>query len=532
LEWDLATWNQFADDLRGVDAVAAVGNAGPSGQSDGVVGLTSASLDFALPGRTRVIPYCHISPSDDSGLAGLLTGCTAPGIAFIDTTSHPSYQIVSSFLMSGTAWQSIGNAPAQDPTLSIYGGMMVGQVTAAGHYVETLSTATWGSTTLVDGVTGGELFYNDFVSPGTASFSLSASGSAPTGCGPYTEKTGFYSTFRCKAAPAIVSVGPLLSGAAKVVASGGNIAITGVGFGAQQCAACGVTASGPQPTALQVSNWSDSSITAFLPGSFAGFVTIGVTAANGSDAIGLMAAAPGSAASVVISGVINLASGLTGPVAPGELVAIYGAGLGPANGVSFAVDPVTGGVDTTLGGTRVLFGSAAAPIIYASASQISAVVPYEMAGQSQAVMAVEYQSASASQTVAIASAAPGAFTLNDNGSGQAAAINQDGTINGPANPAAKGSYVTIYFTGGGQTNPAGVTGSVTGAVLKWLTQAISVTVGNQPATVTFDGSAPTFVDGLDQLNIQLSPSTPSGAQAVVITVKGISSPATATVAVQ
>jgi uncharacterized protein (TIGR03437 family) len=179
-----------------------------------------------------------------------------------------------------------------------------------------------------------------------------------------------------------------------------------------------------------------------------------------------------------------------------------------------------------------LFGSAAAPIIYASASQISAVVPYEMAGQSQAVMAVEYQSASASQTVAIASAAPGAFTLNDNGSGQAAAINQDGTINGPANPAAKGSYVTIYFTGGGQTNPAGVTGSVTGAVLKWLTQAISVTVGNQPATVTFDGSAPTFVDGLDQLNIQLSPSTPSGAQAVVITVKGISSPATATVAVQ
>jgi len=57
-------------------------------------------------------------------------------------------------------------------------------------------------------------------------------------------------------------------------------------------------------------------------------------------------------------------------------------------------------------------------------------------------------------------------------------------------------------------------------------------VGNQPATVTFDGSAPTFVDGVDQLNIQLSPNTPSGAQPVVITVGGVSSPGTATIFVQ
>jgi uncharacterized protein (TIGR03437 family) len=155
-----------------------------------------------------------------------------------------------------------------------------------------------------------------------------------------------------------------------------------------------------------------------------------------------------------------------------------------------------------------------------------------MAGQSLATIEVQYQSGSASQTVQIASAAPGAYTLNSSGSGQAAALNQDHTINAPSNPAARGAYVTIYFTGGGQTNPGGVTGSVTGAVLKWLTQSISVTVGNQPATVTFDGSAPTFVDGLDQLNIQLSPNTPSGTQAVVITVGGVSSPSTATISVQ
>ena len=530
-QWDLATWNQFADDLRGVDAVSAIGNAGPNGTGDGVVLLTSASLDFAIPGRTRVVPYCHISSTDVDGLAGALTGCNASGIASIDSTSHPSYQIISSFLMDGTAWQSVGNSPAQDATLSHFGGMMVGELTTADRYVETLSTVTWDtSTSLSDGATNGELFYEDFVAPGAGSFTLTASGSSATSCGPYTEAAGFYSTFRCKSSPAISSVGPLIAGSAKVVAAGGNITITGVGFGAQQCSACGVAVSASQSTALQVSNWSDTSITASLPASLAGFLTLAVATANGSDTIDIMAA--GAVSGMTVSGVTNSASGQTGAVAPGELVSIYGSGLGPANGVSFTVDPATGGVDTALGGTRVLFGSVAAPITYASAGQINAIVPYEMAGQSQATIEVQSQSGSASQTVQIANAAPGAYTLNSGGSGQAAAFNQDHSINAPSNPAAKGSYVTIYFTGGGQTNPPGVTGSVTGSVLQWLTQAISVTVGNQPATVTFDGSAPTFVDGVDQLNIQLSPNTPSGEQAVVITVGGVSSPATATISVQ
>lgn len=521
--WDLATWNQFSDDLRGVEPVAVIGNAGPSQQSDGVVGVTSASLDFAAPGRTRVIPYCHVPPSLESGLAGAFLGCTAPGIAYIDSTSHPTYQIVSSFLMSGTAWQTVGNGPANDTLLSQFGGVVVADVTAFDRYVTELSAVSWSRFTLTNGAASGKLFYDDFVT-GTGSFSFGSSI-----CGPYTETPGVYSAVRCKAGPAINSVGPLASDSGKVVQAGGNITISGVRFGAQ-CSGCGVTAAS---TPLQVSNWTSSSITASLPGSFAGLVTIVVTTADGSDAINIMAASSGVAfPSVTISGVTNSASGMTGPVAPGELVSIYGIGLGPAGGMGFTVDPATGAVGTTLAGTQVLFGAVAAPITYASAGQINAAVPYELAGQSQVVMQVQSQAGVASQTVQIASASPGAYTLDASGSGQAAAVNLDGTINGPANPAAKGSYVTIYFTGGGQTNPSGVTGSVTGSVLKWLTQLITVTVGNQPATVTFDGAAPTYVDGVNQLNIQLSPDTPSGAQTVVITVAGISSPPSVTIVVQ
>ena len=79
--WDLGTWNQFGDDLRGVDAISIVGNAATSGQSDGVVETTSASLDFWALGRTRVVDYCHIPASAYLGLAGWYLDCEEPGIA-------------------------------------------------------------------------------------------------------------------------------------------------------------------------------------------------------------------------------------------------------------------------------------------------------------------------------------------------------------------------------------------------------------------------------------------------------------------
>lgn len=71
--WDLATWNQGQDDLRGVDALAVIGNAGTYGTtnnaSDGVVSLTSGSLGFvATDQRTRIVPYCHVTPGFLTGL--------------------------------------------------------------------------------------------------------------------------------------------------------------------------------------------------------------------------------------------------------------------------------------------------------------------------------------------------------------------------------------------------------------------------------------------------------------------------------
>ena len=271
------------------------------------------------------------------------------------------------------------------------------------------------------------------------------------------------------------------------------------------------------------------------PTTYTGTITVTASgASNSPQTIRVTLAVSTAASTVVVSSVTNSASGVAGAIAPGEIITIKGNGLGPTPGVQFSVDPSTGTVASTLSETRVLFGSFAAPITYASATQINAIVPYEVAGQSQLIMTVQYQGvASAGTTVQVANSAPGVFTFNSTGTGQAVAANQDGSLNGLSGPAAKGSYVTIYFTGGGQTTPPGATGSVNESILKYLAQDVAVTVGGQLATVAFAGAAPTFVDGVLQLNIQLSNNTPSGnSQSLVINVGGLSSPATASLAVQ
>src|SRR6185312_5976739 len=55
--------------------------------------------------------------------------------------------------------------------------------------------------------------------------------------------------------------------------------------------------------------------------------------------------------------------------------------------------------------------------------------------------------------IAVATASPGLFTLTKDGKGQGAILNQDGSPNGPANPAALGSVISLFGTGQGPTNP-------------------------------------------------------------------------------
>lgn len=233
-----------------------------------------------------------------------------------------------------------------------------------------------------------------------------------------------------------------------------------------------------------------------------------------------------------IAAVTNAASYAQPAVSPGELVTIFGQNMADVNALGTQLD-ASGNVTTLLGNTMVLFDGVPAPIIYASANQLSAVVPFGVTGATTQAQ-VEYQG-QMSNTLAlpVAPATPGIFTADGSGTGQAAALNQDYTVNSAANPAAAGSMLVLYATGAGQLNPPGQDGTVvTAANLPQPVLPVSVQVGGQPATVLYAGGAPQLVEGVLQINIQL-PAGVTGAQVPVVFAMGSAASRSAvTVAIQ
>ncbi len=223
-------------------------------------------------------------------------------------------------------------------------------------------------------------------------------------------------------------------------------------------------------------------------------------------------------------GITNAASFMAGAVAPGEIVTIFGSSLGPASLAALQLTVDRQYVTKSLAGTRVLFDGVASPMIYTLAGQVSAIAPYPLAGRATTQVQVEYNGQlSNAVTLAVAPSAPGVFTVGSSGQGQAAVLNQDYTVNGPSNPAARGSVVAIYATGGGQTTPDGDDGRVIGADLPKLLLPVRVKIAGLDAEVLYTGAAPGLVSGAVQINARIPDSAPGGASPMVITVGGAGS---------
>ena len=230
--------------------------------------------------------------------------------------------------------------------------------------------------------------------------------------------------------------------------------------------------------------------------------------------------------------VTNAASFQAGPVAPGEIVTIFDAGIGPATLVGAQLN-AQGKLATALSGTQVFFDGIPSPLVYVTAQQVSAIVPYEVAGQPTTQLTVVRNGQSTPPaTLQVTSAVPAFFTADSSGAGQVAAQNQDGTVNGPQNGAPAGSIVALYATGEGQTNPGGVDGRIATQVAPSPVAPVSVQIGGVSAQVVYAGAAPQAVAGLLQVNVQVPASLKSGPNAVVITVGSASSRPDATLTVR
>ncbi len=238
----------------------------------------------------------------------------------------------------------------------------------------------------------------------------------------------------------------------------------------------------------------------------------------------------------------SLSADKSGTISPGMIVTLKGTGLGPTAGANGTIDPNSGKVSSSAAGVQVLINGTPCPLLYLSATQINAIAPYELATlMPKALVQVQViynQVAGNVLYLQVAATNPGIFSFDD-GAGQGAILNQDHSVNGPTNAAARGSQIQIFATGEGQTVPPGVDGAIANepvASIPTPAATLSLMIGGVPvpaASIAYAGTLPQGVAGALQINATI-PTTvmPGPAVPVVLTIGSASSPSTLTMAVQ
>ncbi len=230
-----------------------------------------------------------------------------------------------------------------------------------------------------------------------------------------------------------------------------------------------------------------------------------------------------------LTALTNAASFLPGALAPYTLFSLFGENLGLSEPLAARLNS-NGRLSRSLGCAEVLFNGQPAPLLFAGPSQINGIVPAQLSTTTPLNIEYRCQQLSASLTTSLTNAAPGLFTLTR--AGQAAAINADGSINGPSRPAARSSIVSLFWTGGGVFAESLPNGSFPSSPVP-LAVNPAVTIGGQAAEILYAGAAPTLPDGVLKIKLLGPATTPAGsAVPVAITVAGRASQPGVTLAIQ
>ncbi|HEY3738859.1 MAG TPA: IPT/TIG domain-containing protein, partial [Bryobacteraceae bacterium] len=214
--------------------------------------------------------------------------------------------------------------------------------------------------------------------------------------------------------------------------------------------------------------------------------------------------------------VTNAASTIAGSIAPGEIVTMYGQGIGPLTSYPMQSTIIPGYVDTTVAGYSVTIDSVPSPILFLSQNMVTVQVPYEVTQGANKPIVITNGISLAAGTATIALDAPGLFSLDGSGAGQAAAMNysattQTYTLNGTKTAAAAGDTVIFYETGEGAyaasiATPTGYLVPTTLTPIPQMNPLPSVTIGGQQATVTYAGPSTGSLLGI----LQISAIVPAG----------------------
>ena len=235
-----------------------------------------------------------------------------------------------------------------------------------------------------------------------------------------------------------------------------------------------------------------------------------------------------SAPTISSGGVGNAVSGAAG-VTPGARISIYGSGLATTSRLLANSDLVNNTIPTTLGGVSVQINGKAAYVQYVSPAQINVLAPSDTTRGSVAVAVTNASGTSNSVTTTMAAVLPGLSVLSNyvravrsdsviiNGTGATETGYTTSAAIGP------GDALSLFGTGFGPTSSS-VSDGVVFTDAYPTTNAVTVTIGGIAATVQFAGLVGV---GLYQINVAVPATLADGDHAVIATVAGASSQASA-----
>lgn len=243
-----------------------------------------------------------------------------------------------------------------------------------------------------------------------------------------------------------------------------------------------------------------------------------------------------------IGAVVDSASFLQGTISPGEIITIFGSGLGPANLTLFnpavPAPQIPNSLPSTAPSTSVTVNGVAAPVLYTSANQVSVVVPYGLSGSTADLVLTYNGLASQPVTLALAPTSPGIYTTDASGRGQGAILNfnaatGDYSLNSGATAANRGQTVVLYVSGAGATTSPVANTLIPASPAVTPVTPITVTIGGQSATVVGAAAPPGSVPGLLQVNVTVPSNAPVGPTIpVVVSIGGVDSQPGVTMAIR
>ena len=233
-----------------------------------------------------------------------------------------------------------------------------------------------------------------------------------------------------------------------------------------------------------------------------------------------------------LTSALNGASFAVGqPLAPGSLASLFGVGFGSATANATTIP-----LPATLGNFSMTVGGIPAPLLFVSSAQVNFQVPWTVPAGPADLVATVNGTQLPKLTATIGAVEPGIFSVAY-GTGQAIAINSDGSLTAPANsipgvatrPAKPGETIIILATGLGAVSPSIATGAAASDALRTTNVTPSVLIDGTPATVTFHGLSPQFV-GVNQLNVVV-PSVSAGVLSLQIDAAGVRTTDKVTIAI-